>query len=90
MKIKSNLVLRHIGNDYIIIEPDKGIIDMANVYTLNETAAWLWQQLESLDFSVDVIAELLLQRYDIDSGKAIYDAEQLVKSLRENGLLEEK
>lgn len=89
MRLKQNLVLRHIGNDYVIIEPDKGVVDMANVFTLNETAAWLWKQLESKTFSTDVVAELLLQQYNIDVDKADGDAKQLVAYMLQNGLIEE-
>lgn len=89
MKIRENLVLRHIGSDYVIIEPDKGVVDMANVYTLNDAAAWLWKELENIEFSVDDVAEFLLQHYDVDFEKAICDAELLVADLKQNGLLEE-
>lgn len=89
MKIKQNLVLRHIGRDYVIVEPDKGIVNMANVFTLNETAAWLWKQLEGQTFTIHAVAELLLQQYDVDREKAIADAKELVANLIKNGLIEE-
>lgn len=89
MRIRKNLVLRHVGKDYVIIEPHRGMVDMANVYTLNDTAAWLWQQLGDVEFTVDDVARLLLYSYDIDQEKALRDAEQLVLDMKQNGLLEE-
>ena len=89
MRIKKNLILRHIGRDYVIIEPDSEVVDMANVFTLNETAARLWKQLEGKWFSTAVVAELLLEQYEIDADKAACDAERLVADLIENGLIEE-
>ena len=89
MRIKQNLVLRHIGNDYVIIEPDKGMVDMATVFTLNETAAWLWKQLEGKAFTTRIVTELLLNQYGIEPDKASADAELLVDNLIKNGLIEE-
>ena len=90
MRIKQNLILRHIGREYVIVEPNSEVVDMANVFTLNETAAWLWKQLESKSFSTEVVAEMLLKEYDIDADRAAGDAEQLVADMIENGLIEEE
>ncbi|WP_321480783.1 PqqD family protein [uncultured Bacteroides sp.] len=87
MRLKKELTLRHIGNEYIIIDPNKGEVDMTKVYSLNETAAWLWQQLKESDFSIEEIATLLLQRYNVDSDRAVADATVLVQKFKEQGLL---
>ena len=51
MRIKKDLVLRRVGAGFIIIDPNKGVIDMAKVYILNETATWLWKEIVNKDFS---------------------------------------
>lgn len=89
MKWKEGLVLRHIGNEYMIIEPDKGVVDMARVYTLNEVAAWLWQQLEEKYFTVGQMEELLMQRYDVEYEQVRKDVEVLLCNLRKQGLIVE-
>ena len=34
-------MLRHLGDEYVIIDPEQDMIDMSKVYTLNETAAFM-------------------------------------------------
>lgn len=89
MKWKKGLVLRRIGNEYIIIEPDKGVVDMAKVYTLNEVAAWLWKQLEEKDFTVEQMEDLLMQRYEVEYEQVRKDIETLVIQLKKQGLIVE-
>jgi len=87
MRIKSDLILRHIGNEHIIIDPSKEVVDMAKVYTLNETAAWLWKQLENKDFTIKKMVELLLLRYDVDRERATTDTRTLAENFENQGLL---
>ena len=46
MRVKKGLVLRHIGEEHVIVVPNRGTVDMTSVYRLNEVAAWLWKQFE--------------------------------------------
>ena len=46
MKLNKDLVLREVGGEYMIVNPFSDTVDMTQVYSLNETAAWLWQQME--------------------------------------------
>ena len=43
MKLQPNLQLRKIGNKYMIVSTASGNVNMTDVFTLNETAARLWQ-----------------------------------------------
>lgn len=45
MKPKSNLRLRKIGRQYMIVNTRQENVDLSDVFTLNETAAGLWQQM---------------------------------------------
>ena len=40
---KNNLQLRKLGNSYMIVEVSAENVNMSNVYTLNKTAADMWQ-----------------------------------------------
>ena len=59
MRLNSNLILRQVGGEYMIVNPFSETMDMAQVYSLNETAAWLWKQLENKEFTVDEAGALL-------------------------------
>ncbi len=80
-------MLRHVGDDYIIVEPGQDQIDMSRVYTLNETAAWLWGQLQEKDFVLEDVTALLLDRYDVDEPTATHDAAKLIALFQKQGLV---
>lgn len=80
-------MLRHVGDDYIIVEPGQDQIDMSRVYTLNETAAWLWEQLQGKDFTLADVTTLLLDRYDVDEQTATQDAAKLIELFQIQGLV---
>lgn len=88
MRLRKGLVLRHIGKDNIIIDPNKGAVDMTRVYTLNEVAAWLWKQMEAKDFTAEELQELLMQNYEVERERAGKDVEALINQLKEQGLIE--
>lgn len=87
MRLKQGLVLRHIGEDYMIVDPAQGTVDMTTVYTLNTVAAWLWQQLEGQDFTSEQMVELLTTRYEVGHRQAVQDVEKLLSELIRKGLI---
>lgn len=90
MRLKEGLTVRKVGDDYVIVAPEQGMVDLSKVYSLNETAAWLWEQLQDKDFEFQDLITLIREQYDVDSlseeqlGK---DMKELVSFFRENGLL---
>ncbi|WP_313264732.1 PqqD family protein [Sphingobacterium sp.] len=88
MKLRSDLVLRTIGSDHLIVDPNQDMVDLSTVYTLNSTAAWLWEQLKGKEFNIDSIVELLCENYDVDMDQAKSDAEILLQDFQKQGLLE--
>ena len=87
MNLREDLILRHVGEDYIIVEPGQDQIDMSRVYTLNETAAWLWEQLQGKEFQLSDVTSLLLDRYEVDETTASNDAQKLIDLFRAQNLL---
>ncbi|MDH5828658.1 PqqD family protein [Sphingobacterium sp. SG20118] len=88
MKLRSDLVLRTIGTDHMIVDPGQEMVDLSTVYTLNDSAAWLWEQLQGVDFTNTAIVELLCQQYEVTEQQALADAETLIKDFEKQGLLE--
>lgn len=88
MKLRSDLVLRTIGSDHLIVDPSQDRIDLSTVYTLNSTAAWLWEELKGREFDHTTIVELLCDNYEVDQEQAQSDAEVLLADFERQGLLE--
>lgn len=87
MKLRSDLVLRHFGEEHVIIDPGQDIQDMSKLYTLNNTAAFLWQNLQGMEFSVETVFDMLMLHYEVDASEALEDARHLVRDFEKHGLL---
>lgn len=88
MRLRDDLTLRQIGNDYIVVDPSQDMVDMSKVYTLNETAAWLWKELKGQDFSSQTMVDLLKERYDVTDEQVFTDVQNLVSIFKEQGVLQ--
>ena len=78
MRLKTNLQLRKIGSKYMVVDNHTGHINMVNVYTLNETAAILWEEMSKRDFTIADMAQTLCEQYDITEEQATHDAQVLL------------
>lgn len=87
MKLREDLMLRHLGDEYVIIDPEQDMVDMSKVYTLNETAAFLWKELQGKEFNVETVTEVLLNYYNVEYAVAKKDAQRLVYDFEKQGLL---
>ncbi len=66
MKINEKYKLRRIAGENIVIIQGGGTADMTRIITLNDTGAWLWNELSGMDFSVAQIAGKIVAEYDTD------------------------
>ena len=56
MKRRTNLTLRRMGRRYMMVNAASAAQDTADVYTLNETAARLWERLGDDEISLPSLA----------------------------------
>ena len=90
MRLKEGLTVRKVGDDYVIVAPEQGMVDLSKVYSLNETAAWLWEQLQDKDFEFQDIISLIAEHYDVESlpqDQLEKDTKELVDFFKDNGLI---
>ena len=89
MKLRTDLTLRQIGRSYMVVELSKGEANLTNVYTLNETAAWLWKEFAVTDFTEEQLVERLCEEYEVSREKASEDVALLVADWKKMGLVNE-
>ncbi|MBQ4056174.1 MAG: PqqD family protein [Fibrobacter sp.] len=89
MKLNKDLVLREVGGEYMIVNPFSDTVDMTQVYSLNETAAWLWQQMEGKEFTVADLVAVLCEEYEVDTETATADLTELCQQWIAAGLAQE-
>ena len=72
MRAKKGFKLRNICGENIIVAEGKENIDFTNIISMNETSAFLWEQIEQKDnFDAETLTELLLDNYDVDKETAL-------------------
>ena len=86
MKLKDGFMLKEVAGSYIVIPV--GQVDFTAMITVNETGAFLWEQLMD-GSSVEELCANMVQEYAIDEPTARRDIEAFLNILSDNGLLEE-
>ena len=84
---KKNLQLRKIQNQYMIVEASPADVNMSNVYSMNKTAADLWEVISSNERTVEELVEWLCSNYDVGADVAKDDVERQLAEWREFGLI---
>jgi len=64
-----SVVTRKTGNEYILVPIANNIADMTSVFTLNETGAFIWEQIDGKKNVGDII-DALVSEYEIDKKSA--------------------
>ena len=88
MKLKSGFELRDVCGEKVVIAQGVENLDFSKLINLNESAAYLWQALQDKDFTIDDMAELLCQEYEVDKELATQDSKKLIDTWKEQGLVD--
>lgn len=88
MKIKSQYKVREMAGENVVIMQGKGTSDLTRIISLNESALYLWGEVEGKEFDTQKVAELLSEQYGIDRDIAERDAQRWIDRLEECGLIE--
>ena len=89
MKFKKGYRLRSLGQEYILVAEGLDAVDFSRMISMNESAAFLWKEVEDKDFDAEMLATLLTDKYDIDRETAHKDVAVLLESWSAAGLMEE-
>jgi hypothetical protein len=89
MKIKKGFQLQNVCGEHIIIPAGEENIDFSRIISLNPTAAYLWENVvKSENFTVEDMAQLLLEEYEVEEDVALEDCKLIAECWAEMGLLE--
>lgn len=87
MKTRKGYTLRSLGKEFILIADGFEAVDFSRMISLNETAAFLWKEVEDKDFDAEMLITLLTDNYDIDRETAKNDVATMLKSWSEAGII---
>ena len=88
MKIKKGFVLRSICGQNVISGEGLEQVNFSKLVTLNETATYLWKEVQDKEFTAQTLADLMTDRYEVTAERALEDAKALCDQGVEMGLAE--
>lgn len=83
MRIKDQISLRKIADEYIMIVGSGDSLDYTQAVSLNDSAAYLIESVRGKDFTLEDWVELLTDRYEVSREQARADVELLIQMLKE-------
>lgn len=95
MKAKPGFNIRNVCGENIIVAEGKENMDFSNIISMNESSAFLWNGIQGKDFTIEDLAKMLTDNYQIDENTplpmstALADAEMVVRQWKETGILED-
>lgn len=90
VRVRPGLRLRKVGSHYMIVEACRTNVNMSDVFSLNETAAGLWQRIAGGVCTAEELAAWLCSEYRVDGETALRDVRRQLDEWREYGLLEQQ
>ena len=88
MKTIEGFKLRKLGNEYILVGESMALINFNKMITLNETAAFLWEEASKGEFDAGSLCKALCAEYDVTPEQAMTDVDNTIKSWLEAGVIE--
>lgn len=88
MRLKDGFTLRTICGEHVVIGEGLAQVNFNKMLSLNATAAYLWEQVQGKDFTVEDLAVLLTEKYEVSGEQARQDAAKLVQVWQEQGVAE--
>lgn len=88
MKAKKGFNLREVCGELIIVAEGKENIDFSNIISMNESAAYLWRNVQQMEsFGVEDLSRLLTDQYEVSEEVALNDARELIRKWMEAGII---
>ena len=78
--LKTKFVTREVGNELIIVPLSANVAHMNELFTLNETAKFIWENLDKSN-SVEALISLVTETFDINEETAAKDIETFLGNL---------
>ena len=89
MKLKRGYKVREVAGNYMLLPYGEESINFNCVFSMSESAAWLWNALQDKEFNESEALSPILGEYDVDEVTALNDVRSVIRSWKENGVLDE-
>lgn len=86
MKIKDGFIKTEIADKIVAIPVGANTVDFSGVVVLNETAAFLWDLMQT-DTDKQTLLKAVLSEYETDEESALSDIDAFLQNLRDKDFL---
>ena len=86
MKVKQDFMVKKILDDYIVVPVGEELVNFDAMITLNETGAFLWEQLQEEKTEEELIKALCAE-YDVSQDVAESDISEFIGLLQQAKVL---
>ena len=87
MRIKKGFTLRSICGEHVIVGEGLEQVNFNKIISLNESAAWLFEQIQGMEFDERTVTYLLQQHYIVAEEQACTDSSRILKKWKEQGII---
>ena len=89
MRIKQGFVLLDVCGEKVIVGEGLGAVNFGKLLSLNETAAWLWEQAVAIgDFNVEQLTQKLCEEYEVAADEARNDVTAMINEWNSIGVID--
>ena len=88
MKIKEGFTLRPLCGEHIVVGEGLSQVNFNKMLSMNDSAAYLWENVQGKEFTLEDLVTLLTDRYDVSAEQAMEDVKQMIAIWQEHGILE--
>lgn len=88
MKIKDGFILRTICGEHVVVGEGLAQVNFNKLLSLNETAAFLWKEVQGKEFTKEDLVQLLLDNYEVTAEVAGPDVDKLLNTWITEGVVE--
>jgi hypothetical protein len=85
---KEDIVTRQIAGETLLVPIRSQLADMQNIFALNSTAEFIWNQLDGKQNLEDIL-EGIGRQFDVEKEQAAPDLRDFITRLKEAGIIEE-
>lgn len=90
MKLKSDLILRQVAGQYVIVPTGKRVQEITTIVYITPSAAYLWDHMKDHEFSIEDLVNRIMEHYvGVTEEQATADVKRFIKVLEENSILDD-
>ena len=87
MQIKEGFILRSLKDEHVVLGEGLAQVNFDSIVTLNNSATYLWENVQGKEFTTLELATLLTEKYDVNMETALADAARWVEKLKAKGII---